>query len=55
MDAEVPLFHVGNGAVVFLHAGKDAVPGLRHAEVGLVELDLEICLAGFQLSDLFLE
>ena len=47
MGREVPFFHVGDGAVVFFHASKDAVSGLRDAEVGLVELDLEVCFADF--------
>ena len=51
----LPLFHVGDGVVVLLHPGKDAVSRLGDAQVGLVQLDLVVRLFDLELADLFLQ
>lgn len=51
----LPLFHVGDGVVVLFHPREDAVPRLGDAQVGLVQLDLVVCLLDLQFCDLFLE
>ena len=54
-DGCLPFFHVGDGVVVLLHPGEDAVPGLGDAEIGLIELYLVVGLLDLQFADLFLE